>query len=250
MDTKLTKKKSKMNKIATQIKRLNQLNLLEDFNFETEKQCITERIMEHGTTELKNINEAFKRNIETRKTVVKSKKESRYIRTAEAKKYKKTAKQGSKKSNAFTNMENKTFHKASHSTNKRRYNPNGRNYTMHSIKQKIFGDNSIRKTISNFNVSQLESEKMSILQENKNHLNNQTKLRVKDCSMISISKTHKFESPYKESYKAVKLYPKGHMKSPSENISRIISFTPSKKDLFGSKKQIEVNLFRNGEYKR
>lgn len=237
-----------MNKLTTQIKKLNQFNLLDNFNFEVEKQGITEKILEHGTVETKNTVEAFKRNIETRKTIIKSKKESRHIRTAEAKKLKKTIKQGSKKNNLFSNMENKTFHKASNSTNKRRYNPNGRNYTMHSIKQKIFGDNSIRKTISNFNVSHLESEKISILQDNSNHLNSQSKYKAKECSMISISKTHKFESPYKESYKKIKLYPKQHMKSPSG--SRLMSFTPSKKDLFIGRKQIEVNLFRNGEFKR
>ena len=83
-----------MNKLTTQIKKLNQFNLLDNFNFEVEKQGITEKILEHGTVETKNTAETFKRNIETRKTIIKSKKESRHIRTAEAKKLKKTIKQG------------------------------------------------------------------------------------------------------------------------------------------------------------
>ena len=228
----MVKQKSKMNKLSNQIDRLNDTDLLANFNINQERQIIADKIADGGHKNIAYIAKNIKRNSGLG-YFSKIKKEFMPIsQKDELKKSKKMKKKFSKKSNPYSNP-----------SIKYKYSGNKKDVSINSIQQKLFGKNISRNSVSNFDISILDSEKISVFMEKRKIPSNSERNSLKGNSIISRKGLKSFESPYRDQESNQRKESMMFIKTPNRNLNQPLMFTPNKKHFISGKKHIEVDLF-------
>lgn len=229
--------------MSTQYKTLENIEILKDYDFETEKTVLIQKLSAR-----KDLTRANFQNARP-PTAILSPNYNFYKPTIEPKVVRAVSRKP--EVNPKTRPSNKTSNYSGHKT----FSKNGKSISnthnakpssdlvINSIKNKVLTE-TICNDITDFDISQLKSEQL--LHCNKSDKGKSIKeARQKDISITSVKKSMQYDNPYRDEISSGTKNSRLTANSHNDNKSRFAHITPTKNNEYNNKKQLEVNIFIN-----
>ena len=218
--------------------------MLKDYDFENEKLNIIQKLSQRRETNKINLNllRPQKTILSPQYNFYKPNAELKNIRTGSKKTEQKIKPRSINNLNNFS--DNKTYSKTGKNINGGHSSKPSKDMTIQSLQNKMLIDTISHDNYTNFDISQLKSEKISVFTDKDTSKLHKDKSQ-RGTSVYSTKRSGRFDNPYNNGFKGFRKQSELEMRSPNSLKSRYQAATPTKPRDFGNKKQLEVNIFVN-----